>query len=370
MRCIGDVHVDIEASVREEGSVQPNHNHMSVIDLRSDTVTRPDEGMIRAMAGAPVGDDVYGEDPTVNQLQERVADMLGKEAGLFVPTGVMSNQLCLKALTSPGDEAIVGANSHIFNYETGAPALLSGIQLHTIPDEAGCMHVEDIDEAICEDAYYLPRTAVIALEQTHNREGGRIIPMFRISEIAALARARGIALHMDGARIWNAVVASGISARQYAEGFDTVSVCLSKGLGAPVGSVMVGSREQVEKARKFRKIWGGGWRQAGILAAAGLYALEHNIDRLAEDHAKAAEFASMLEGASGVRILSAPETNIVLFSIGDSPAGSFAALLAGRGVMVSAAFRKKLRAVFHYDVSMEQVRTAAAVIREAAAASA
>lgn len=336
---------------------------MSLTDLRSDTVTRPDEGMIKAMANTSVGDDVYGEDPMVNQLQETVADLLGKEAALFVPTGVMSNQLCLKVLTSPGDEAIVGASSHIFNYETGAPALLSGIQLHTVPDEGGIMKLDDIDAAVREDAYYLPKTSVIAIEQTHNREGGRIIPREHITEIADFGYERGIALHLDGARLWNAVAATNIAARVYTEPFETVSVCLSKGLGAPVGSVMVSSREKIEMARKFRKIWGGGWRQAGILAAAGLYALQHNVERLAEDHAKAAEFAELLADAPGIKVLSMPETNIVLFSVENIAADVFAALLAEQGVLVSAAFKGKLRAVFHYDVSAEQARVAAERIR-------
>ncbi len=343
---------------------------MSFIDLRSDTVTRPDAGMIQAMAGAPVGDDVYGEDPMVNLLQEKVAGMLGKEAGLFVPTGVMSNQLCLKVLTVPGDEVILGSSSHIFNYETGAAALLSGVQLHTVADDGGSMLLEDIDAAVREEAYYLPRTAVIAIEQTHNREGGTVAPLEHIEAIGAFARERGVAFHLDGARLWNASVASGISLESYAAPFDTVSVCLSKGLGAPIGSVMAGARNHIELARKFRKIWGGGWRQAGILAAAGLYALQHNIDRLAEDHAKAAEFARILEESPDVRLLRAPQTNIVLFAVEGVPADRFAASLAEQGVLVSAAFKGKLRAVFHLDVSMEESRRAATTIAAAASAAA
>ena len=337
-----------------------------MIDLRSDTVTRPNRAMIEKMATAPVGDDVYGEDPTVNRLQETVADLLGKEAALFVPTGVMSNQLSLKVLTSPGDEVIVGGSSHIFNYETGAPALLSGIQLHTIPDAGGAMELEDVEAAVREEAYYLPRTAAIALEQTHNREGGRVIPMERMTSIAAFARERGIALHLDGARIWNACVATGIPPREYAALFDTISVCLSKGLGAPVGSVMAGTRDHVKLAHKFRKVWGGGWRQAGILAAAGLHALEQNIDRLAEDHRKAAEFAGILDGLPMLRVLGRPETNIVLFSIEGCSSSQFESMVAARGVLVSAAFKGRLRAVFHMDVTLEECRAAAQAIRETA----
>jgi threonine aldolase len=335
-----------------------------MIDLRSDTVTRPDVGMKEAMVSTSLGDDVYGEDPTVNHLQEYVAELLGKERALFVPTGVMSNQLCLKALTQPGNEGIVGESSHIFNYETGAPALLSGIQLHTIPDPGGRMSIDDIDQAIREEAYYLPRTSVLAQEQTHNREGGAVIPLDVLQSVADFAHERGISTHLDGARLWNACVASGISPREYAAPFDTVSVCLSKGLGAPVGSVMAGSSRHVEIAHKFRKIWGGGWRQAGILAAAGLYALQNNFERLADDHRKAAAFAERLQGTEGVKVIGKPETNIVLFSVPGFDTHEFSRTLASRGVLISAAFKGKLRAVFHLDVSLEQSIEAADFITD------
>jgi threonine aldolase len=319
--------------------------------------------MRAAMLEAPVGDDVYGEDPTVNALEERVAEMLGTERALFVPTGVMSNQLCLKALTRPGDEVIVGTNSHIFNYETGAPALLSGIQLHTIPDDAGWFGLDDVDGAIREAAYYLPRTSAIALEQTHNRAGGTVIPFDALRAIAAFGRERGIGMHLDGARLFNACVATGIAPRQYAEHFDTVSICLSKGLGAPIGSVLAGSREVVDIAYKFRKVWGGGWRQAGILASAGLHALDHHIDRLAEDHEKAALFARALDGHPQLSLPVAPQTNIVLLTVGGVDTTEFASRLAERGLLISAAFKGKLRAVFHMDVSADEATAAAELIR-------
>lgn len=315
--------------------------------------------MLDAMLSAEVGDDVYGEDRTINRLQEQVADLLGKERALFVPTGVMSNQLCLKALTRPGDEVIVGHDSHIFNYETGAPALLSGVQLHTVPDPLGVMALDDLGTATREEAYYLPRTSVIAVEQTHNRAGGSIIPLDYLQQICGYGRSHNIGLHLDGARLFNACVASGIPASAYADGFDTVSICLSKGLGAPIGSVMAGSTHHVEIAHKFRKIWGGGWRQAGILAAAGIHALEHNVDRLAEDHLKAAEFARLLDGLPGLNVPVVPETNIVLLLVEGLETLEFAAELAERGVLLSGAFKGKLRAVFHMDVSMEQTRIAA-----------
>jgi len=337
---------------------------MQRIDLRSDTVTRPTEGMLQAMSEASVGDDVYAEDPTVSALEERVAELLGKERALFVPTGVMSNQLCLKVLTAPGDEVIVGEDSHIFNYETGAPALLSGVQLHTVADRGGAMLPVDIDAAIREDAYYLPRTAVIAVEQTHNRAGGAVIPIERLEKIARLAEDRGIALHLDGARLWNACVATGVSPKEYATWFDTVSVCLSKGLGAPVGSVMASTADRVEIARRFRKIWGGGWRQAGYLAAAGLYALDHHVDRLVEDHRKASVFADILANSPRITIGTAPQTNIVVFTVADADPVELTSELQGMGVLVSAAFKGKLRAVFHYDVSMDDAVAAAQIIAE------
>lgn len=337
---------------------------MQRIDLRSDTVTRPTEAMLQAMFGARVGDDVYAEDPTVNALEERVATLLGKERALFVPTGVMSNQLCLNVLTRPGDEVIVGEESHIFNYETGAPALLSGVQLHTISDRGGMMEVADIDAAVREEAYYLPRTAVVAVEQTHNRGGGAVIPFERLGQIVRFAREHEIGLHLDGARLWNASVATGISPKEYAEPFDTVSVCLSKGLGAPIGSVMASTSERVEIARRFRKIWGGGWRQAGYLAAAGLYALDHHIERLADDHAKAAAFAEILSSFPGIGIPVTPQTNIVVFTVADADPVRLTAELQEKGVLVSAAFKGKLRAVFHLDVSMDDAVSAARTIIE------
>ncbi|MBS1912615.1 MAG: aminotransferase class I/II-fold pyridoxal phosphate-dependent enzyme [Bacteroidetes bacterium] len=339
---------------------------MELIDLRSDTVTRPDAPMIAAMANAAVGDDVYGEDPTVNELQDTVAGLLGKEAALFVPTGVMSNQLCLKVLTSPGDEVIIGENCHIYNYETGAPALLSGVQIHPIPDTHGCMELDAVEEAIREDAYYLPRTALVALEQTHNREGGAVIPIDRIAAISRLAGERGIARHLDGARLWNACVATGITPGTYAAHFDTVSVCLSKGLGAPAGSVMAGTRRHVEIARHFRKIWGGGWRQAGILAAAGLHALRNNVERLREDHENARLFADALHDTPNLQVLHTPQTNIVLFAIRGTGAPEFEAHVAQFGVKISAAFKGKLRAVFHKDVTQQSAMRAAECVRAAA----
>ena len=337
-----------------------------IIDLRSDTVTRPTPEMREAMANAPVGDDVYGEDPTVNQLEERVAELTGKERGLFVPTGVMGNQLCLKSLSRPGDEIIIGGESHIFNYETGAPSLLSGVQLHTIPDTGGCLDPDRVIEAIREDAYYLPRTSVIAQEQTHNRQGGKTIPLDHIERINRIARENDIHTHLDGARLWNAVVATGISLQEYGATFDTMSLCFSKGLGTPVGSVIVGSAERMDVAHRFRKIWGGGWRQAGILAAACLYALDHHVERLAEDHRKAKAFHDIIAGTEGIDGGDSPDTNIVVFRTPDLEIPPLVEALREEGILVSAAFKGALRVVFHMDVTYEDaVRAGKSIVRYA-----
>ncbi|MGE3800881.1 MAG: low specificity L-threonine aldolase [Candidatus Kapaibacterium sp.] len=335
-----------------------------IVDLRSDTVTKPTAEMREAMAHAEVGDDVYGEDPTVNRLEERVAEITGKDRGLFVPTGVMGNQLCLKSLTQPGDEVIIGEESHIFNYETAAPSLLSGIQLHTVEDRGGCLDPEQVEKAIREEAYYLPRTSVIAQEQTHNRKGGKVIPIEHIEKITSIARAHGIASHLDGARLWNAVAATGIAPATYCQSFDTVSLCFSKGLGTPVGSVIVGSSQSIEIAHRFRKIWGGGWRQAGILAAACLYALDNHVERLREDQAKAVRFHKLISQIEGVDAGDVPDSNIVVFRVPRKNLNHLVSEVAKEGVLISSAFKGALRVVFHMDVSIEETESAAQVLAE------
>lgn len=317
--------------------------------------------MRKVMATAEVGDDVFGEDPTVNRLQETVAEMLGKESALYVPSGVMSNQLALKTHTSPGDEVIVEKDSHIFNYETGAPALLSGIQLNPVPGVRGIMKAADVEEAIRPNVYYMMPTRLVCVENTHNRGGGSIYPMKLINEIGGVARKHGLKYHLDGARLWNASVATGIEVSEYAGPFDSVSVCLSKGLGAPVGSVLTGSSEYIAKAKRFRKVFGGGMRQAGILAAAGLYALKNNFDRLAEDHEKAKTFAGILSESSMYEVnVEHVETNIIIFGIKHRMSvDKFIEEAKSLGVLISAGSAGKLRAVTHLDVSMEQVRNAA-----------
>jgi len=339
---------------------------VEIIDLRSDTVTKPSREMREAMIAAEVGDDVYGEDPTVNRLQERIAELLGKESALFVPSGVMANQLAIKVQTQPGDEAIVESDSHIYNYETAGAAFLSNVQLCTIKGNRGILKAEQIAQAIRPTVYYNPKTSLICLENTHNKAGGTIYPLEEIQKIHDLARNRKLALHLDGARLWNASVATGIAPKEYARFFDTVSVCFSKGLGAPVGSILAGTREKIESARKYRKIFGGGMRQVGILAAGALFALDHNYERLKEDHEKARRLAKELSDLSGINLdLNSVQTNIVIFNISgrSEKAEEIIQKLKANGVLISEMGISALRVVTHLDVSMEQIKEASATIK-------
>src|SRR2546422_4875975 len=293
---------------------------LRMIDLRSDTVTKPSAGMREAIARAEVGDDVFGEDPTVNRLQDVAARLLGKEAALFVPSGTMANQLAVRLHANPGDEMIVESGSHVVRYESGAAAGLSGVQTCWVPGIRGILEPGQIEAAIRPPDYHNPPTTLISLENTHNRGGGTIYPLSIIMAIRKVAEARGIAMHLDGARLFNAVVATGMPAAEYARRFETVSFCLSKGLGAPVGSLICADQERVVKLRRLRKMFGGGMRQAGIIAAAGGYALEHNIARLAGDAAHAKQLAATLAALPGVRINPAPvDNNIVGFDISETP---------------------------------------------------
>ncbi|MCL5268575.1 MAG: aminotransferase class I/II-fold pyridoxal phosphate-dependent enzyme [Bacteroidetes bacterium] len=320
--------------------------------------------MRKAMADAEVGDDVFGEDPTINRLQERVADLLGKEAAIYVPSGTMSNQLALKTHTNPGDEVIVEKDSHIFNYELAAPSLLSGIQLNPVPGKRGLMTAQDVEDAIRPDVYYMMPTRLVCVENTHNRGGGSIYPMKLIEDIKQVTARHNLKYHLDGARLWNASIATGIKVSEYAKHFDSVSVCLSKGLGAPVGSVLTGTREYVNRVRRFRKIFGGGMRQAGILAAAGLYALEYNFQRLAEDHEKAKVFARILHDSPQYELnIDDVETNIVIFTLKPPiTMDKFLADVKSLGVLLSAGTAGKVRAVTHLDVSIDNVKKAAEIL--------
>ncbi len=340
---------------------------MYLIDLRSDTVTKPTPEMRKCMANAEVGDDIYGEDPTVIELQDEVADLLGKEAALYCPSGCMTNQIALKILTQEGDEVILEEHAHIFHYETGAPSILSRVQLRPIlAADDGVLTVKEVEDAIREDVYYMPVSRVLIIENTLNRAGGRIYPLERVKELSSFARSRGLSPHLDGARLWNACVATGVSPKEYADHFETVSVCFSKGLGAPVGSAICGSKEMIKKARKVRKIWGGGMRQAGIIAAGALYALRNNRERLAEDHEKAQCIAQIVASAKGVKVdPTKVETNIMLFEVGSFDGVSKAITdLKEKGVLISRGNNTSLRAVTHLDVSKADCEKAGNIIAE------
>ncbi len=285
------------------------------IDLRSDTVTKPTPAMLEAMMQAPVGDDVYGEDPTVNALEEKTARLFGMEAGLFCPSGTMTNQIAIKAFTQPGDEVICDRLAHIYNYEGGGIAFNSSASVRLLHGDRGRFTADDVRENINDDNLHYPRTALVALENTVNKGGGCIYPLDQIAQISQVCRANRIALHLDGARVFNALVETGDDPARYGAYFDGISVCLSKGLGTPVGSVLVGSRELVAKGRRIRKVFGGGWRQAGFLAAAGIYALDHHVQRLREDHRRARALAEMLREMPFVTGVLPVETNIVIFSL-------------------------------------------------------
>ncbi|HET7270415.1 MAG TPA: low-specificity L-threonine aldolase, partial [Rubrobacter sp.] len=302
-----------------------------MIDLRSDTVTRPTEGMRRAMTEAPVGDDVFGEDPTVKRLEEYVADLLGKEAALYAPSGTMTNQIGVHVNTNRGEEVLLHEGSHIFVYEAGAPAMLSSVQVRTLPGENGVLDPDTVRAAVRADDVHFPRSRLVCLENTHNTAGGKVFPLEDFAAVAATAKELGLKVHLDGARLFNAQAATGIQAREWCAHADTVSVCSSKGLGAPVGSLLAGEEDTISEARRARKAFGGGMRQAGIIAAASLYAFEHNIERLAEDHERARKLAAGLrEAGYDAR---EPETNLVLVAV-ERPA-EFLGALAREGVLAT-----------------------------------
>jgi threonine aldolase len=330
------------------------------VDLRSDTVTRPSPGMRRAMADAPVGDDVYREDPTINRLQESVAEMLGKEAALFVPSGTMSNQLCLRTLSRPGDEVIVHEDAHVLHYEGGSAAALSGLQLRPLPGEHGVLDPSVVEHAIRPSGEHFAKTAVVEMENTHNRCGGTIWSVAQMGAVAEVARRHGVGVHLDGARLWNAHVATGTPLETYAAQADSVSVCFSKGLGAPVGSALAGSEAFVEEARRHRKRYGGAMRQAGILAAGALYALDRNLDRLADDHENAALLAGHLLEVAGLSLIHPVQTNIVIADVSGLGLTGLRATeaLGAEGVLCGAASPTTIRFVTHLDVDRTQVKRA------------
>jgi threonine aldolase len=338
-----------------------------MIDLRSDTVTRPSAAMRAAMAAAEVGDDVFGEDPTINRLQERAAALLGKEAALYVPSGSMANQIALKVHCQPGDEVIVGEGAHNNLYESGAAGAIAGVQL-TVAGRGGLFTAADVEALYKSGANhtYAP-TRLVCIENTHNRAGGAVWRPREVAAIIETARSHGLLLHLDGARLCNAAVAQGASVASLAAAFDTVSMCFSKGLGAPVGSVIAGTRAHIDRAHRFRKMLGGGMRQAGILAAAALYALDHNIDRLAEDHANARLLAERLSERPGISVdVAGVETNIVLVDLAPGlPAAEPAATaLRAAGVRCLPFGPRRLRLVTHLDVDRPACERAAAIMAE------
>ncbi|MGC1404410.1 MAG: low-specificity L-threonine aldolase [Thermodesulfobacteriota bacterium] len=328
------------------------------IDLRSDTVTKPTPAMRKAMAKAEVGDDVFGEDPTVNALQDKVAGILGKEKAIFVPSGTMANQLAIKAHTQPGDEVILEASSHPFNFEGGAGAVLSGVQFNCLLGVRGLVKASQVEEAIRPLDHHFAVTRLVCLENTHNRGGGSVYPLKTLTEVSRLARSKNLSIHLDGARLWNASVASGIKPKEYARRADSVSVCLSKGLGAPVGSLVAGSAVFIDRVHRFRKMFGGGMRQAGILAAAGLYALDHHVERLEKDHKNAKRLASVLSEIKGVSVNpDQVETNIVIFDVDNTgmTAQQVSEGMKKEGVLVHAVNKKLIRLVTHLDVSSADI---------------
>jgi threonine aldolase len=339
------------------------------LDFRSDTVTRPTAAMRAAMANAEVGDDVFDEDPSIHALQERTADLLGKEAAIFVPSGSMSNQIGVRVHCAPGDEFICESGCHIYNYEQAAYAQLSGVAARTVDGQCGVLRLDQLTGLIRGDNEHLVRTRLVCLENTHNRGAGRIQPYDEVAAICQWAHAAGLRTHLDGARLFNAVVATGIEARRWGEHFDTVSVCFSKGLGAPVGSALAGPKDVIKTARRHRKLFGGGMRQAGVLAAAALYGLEHHVERLADDHAHAQILADAIRGIPGLELLGdSVDTNIVIFRV-DAALGTgaeFAARLQDAGLLMLAVAAQQVRAVTHLDVDRADATRAAEILAEVA----
>ena len=342
---------------------------MQIIDLRSDTVTKPTLGMREAMLSAAVGDDVIDIDPTVVELQETIALMLGKEAAIFMPSGTMTNQIALRVHCSPGDEFICDSGCHIYNYEQGAFAQLSGLVAKTIDGKNGLLDLEQLLGAVRPENEHMVRTKLLCLENTHNRGAGKVYSLSRVQSLCDWAHSQGLKTHLDGARLFNASVATGVSLELFSEPFESVSVCFSKGLGAPVGSCLVGTREFVAKARRARKLFGGGMRQIGILAAGALYALKHQMDRLADDHANARLLARTVGQIPSLCLSDeVPDTNIVIFHVAKNwgTAAQFSDSLKQTGVLSLAFGPQSVRLVTHLDVSREQIESACEAIRNVA----
>lgn len=340
-------------------------NHF--VDLRSDTVTKPSEAMRQAMAKAEVGDDVFADDPTINRLQDKMAELLGKEAAIYVPSGSMANQTSIRSQTQPGDEIICHQDSHIYHYEAGAPAGLSGCSLKLLAGERGLFTAESVRAAIRPTDSHFPQSALIVVENTHNRGGGTIWSIDEIAKIRDVADEFNLKMHLDGARLMNACVATGHKPTDYTKYFDTVSICFSKGLGAPVGSVVASTKDMIRRVHRFRKMFGGGMRQGGIIAAGALYAIENNIERLAVDHANAKKLALAIADMPGVSIHpETVETNMVYFEVSESTgtARSLCDTLHDQGVWVLPVAPQRVRAVTHMDVLEADIDKAIAILHQ------
>jgi threonine aldolase len=339
---------------------------MKIIDLRSDTVTKPSKEMLNAMINSELGDDVYFEDPTVNLLQDKVSKLFGFEAGLFTPTGTMANQIALLVNTNSGDEIICESDSHIFYYETSAPSILARVQIRCIDSDFGEMPLDKIRNAIRDEIYYLPKTSLICLENTHNRHGGTIISQEYIKKVKQIADNNNIRMHLDGARIWNAHKATNIPLKQMAEGFNTISVCFSKGLGTPAGSMILGSKEDIKKAIKWRKILGGGLRQVGLLAGACLFALENNLEKIGTDNDNAKYFANELRNSSKIELnRDFIHTNIVTFKIDEKiNPDVFVTKCKHKGILLMHIGQNKIRTVVHLDLDREMLLSASKIIKQ------
>ena len=336
-----------------------------IIDYRSDTVTKPSPAMLDAMMKAEVGDDVFGEDPTINKLEKMVAELFGMEAAIFCPSGTMTNQIAIKCHTQPGDEVICDESSHVYQYEGGGIAFNSGASVRLLPGNLGRITAEQVRNAIQPDDPHRPHSSLVCLENTSNRGGGSCYDFEEIKKINLVCKENGLAFHLDGARLWNALVVKKESAKQYGEVFDSISICLSKSLGCPVGSLLLGKKGFIKKARRVRKAFGGGMRQAGFLAAAGIYALQHNIERLKEDHIHAKKIADAIVKKSFTKLVLPVETNIIIFELNDSiSAPALVAKLKEQDILGYAISSNRIRLVLHLDITKEMTETTIQVFDE------
>ena len=337
---------------------------MKTIDLRSDTVTKPSPGMLDAMMQARIGDDVFGEDPTVNLLQEKTASLFGHEAGLYCPSGTMTNQIAIQVHTRPGDEVICHENSHVYNYEGGGIARNALASSRLVFSESATMKASDVESLIREEADWLAHTSLIVAEDTSNRGGGKCYDFNDLKAISELAKAKSLAFHLDGARAFNAIIKENHDIKEYGNLFDSISICLSKGLGAPVGSVLIGSKDFIKQARRVRKVMGGGMRQAGFLAAAGLYGLENNIERLREDHDNAEILADYLTDLREVTEVIYPETNIVIFDVNPEKGSNFyIEKLQEKGLRTVSFGKNRIRMVTHLEIGKREIKEAGAILK-------